>query len=360
MCAPSPPPPPDYAASAKAQGEANVEAARVQGRMNNPNVITPYGRQTVTWGTPGGTPTPPPPAADVPQSSVSSGPIPIGQPGYGEGDGYVDYQNTGSGLQAVWVNNAPSAVQQMQSTPTSGASQSYTDDQPTVTRTFSPEQQELYDQQTQVSNKLGLLSLGGLDWLQKTVDQPLDLSGVQEYAQAPTADEATRKAVSQAILARQQPGMQQKQDELRTNLITRGFRPGTEAWNREWQRLGAQENDLRLAADAAGGQEMQRVFGMGLQGAQFNNTKRGQQIQEALLKRRLPLEELNALRTGAMPSLPQFQNYQGANVAPAPIFGAAQAQYGASADAYNAQAAQSGNMMNGLFGLGAAALPVFF
>jgi hypothetical protein len=79
-----------------------------------------------------------------------------------------------------------------------------------------------------------------------------------------------------------------------------------------------------------------------------------------LHKRRLPLEELNALRTGAMPSLPQFQNYQGSTVAPAPVFGAAQAQYWAQSDAYNAQAAQSGNFMNGLFQLGAAALPVFF
>jgi len=49
MCAPSPPPPPDYAAAATAQGAANVDAARIQGRLNNPNVINPYGSQTVSW-----------------------------------------------------------------------------------------------------------------------------------------------------------------------------------------------------------------------------------------------------------------------------------------------------------------------
>lgn len=49
MCAPSPPPAPDYKGAAKEQGAANVDAARVQGKINNPNVINPYGTQTTTW-----------------------------------------------------------------------------------------------------------------------------------------------------------------------------------------------------------------------------------------------------------------------------------------------------------------------
>lgn len=49
MCAPSPPPAPDYSGAAKEQGAANVEAAKVQGRINNPNVVNPYGTQTTTW-----------------------------------------------------------------------------------------------------------------------------------------------------------------------------------------------------------------------------------------------------------------------------------------------------------------------
>lgn len=49
MCAPSAPPSPDYAGAAREQGVANVEAAKTQGRINNPNVIGPTGTQTVTW-----------------------------------------------------------------------------------------------------------------------------------------------------------------------------------------------------------------------------------------------------------------------------------------------------------------------
>ena len=46
----SSPPPPDYAGAAREQGAANVETARVQGRMNNPNTYGPLGNQIVTWG----------------------------------------------------------------------------------------------------------------------------------------------------------------------------------------------------------------------------------------------------------------------------------------------------------------------
>ncbi len=49
MCAPSPPPAPDYTGAAQAQGAANVDAARAQGKLNNPNVYSPYGTQTVSY-----------------------------------------------------------------------------------------------------------------------------------------------------------------------------------------------------------------------------------------------------------------------------------------------------------------------
>lgn len=46
---PDPPPPPDYKGAANEQGAANIETARIQGKMNNPNVNNPLGTQTVTW-----------------------------------------------------------------------------------------------------------------------------------------------------------------------------------------------------------------------------------------------------------------------------------------------------------------------
>lgn len=47
--APAPPPAPDYTGAATAQGAANVETAKQQGIINNPNVVSPYGNQNVTF-----------------------------------------------------------------------------------------------------------------------------------------------------------------------------------------------------------------------------------------------------------------------------------------------------------------------
>lgn len=49
MGKPSAPPSPDYTGAAQAQGAANVEAARTTAKLSNPNVITPYGKQFVTY-----------------------------------------------------------------------------------------------------------------------------------------------------------------------------------------------------------------------------------------------------------------------------------------------------------------------
>ena len=45
---PKPPAAPDYAGAATAQGAANVETARLEGRMNRPDVFTPYDQTVVT------------------------------------------------------------------------------------------------------------------------------------------------------------------------------------------------------------------------------------------------------------------------------------------------------------------------
>ena len=46
---PSPPATPDYAGAAQAQGAANVDTARLQARMSNPNIFGPLGNQTVSF-----------------------------------------------------------------------------------------------------------------------------------------------------------------------------------------------------------------------------------------------------------------------------------------------------------------------
>ena len=47
---PSAPATPDYTGAAQAQGQANLEAARLQARLSNPNISGPLGGQRVTFG----------------------------------------------------------------------------------------------------------------------------------------------------------------------------------------------------------------------------------------------------------------------------------------------------------------------
>jgi hypothetical protein len=46
---PKAPPAPDYVGAAQQQGQSNLESALASGHISNPNVINPYGSQTVTW-----------------------------------------------------------------------------------------------------------------------------------------------------------------------------------------------------------------------------------------------------------------------------------------------------------------------
>jgi hypothetical protein len=84
--------------------------------------------------------------------------------------------------------------------------------------------------------------------------------------------------------------------------------------------------------------------------------ERRQNITEALAERQIPLNEVSAFRTGSQIQPLQFSGVQGQSVAPAPMFGATNAQYQAAMDAANLKAGGQAGMMNGLFGLGQAYL----
>lgn len=104
---------------------------------------------------------------------------------------------------------------------------------------------------------------------------------------------------------------------------------------RQQQAFGQQQ--------AAGAQNFQQQ----LQATQYANQLRQQQMAEEMQRRGFTLNEINAIISGQQVNTPQFQGYGQAGVAQAPQYmAAAQNQYGASLDAYNAK--QGG--LNSLFG----------
>lgn len=138
-------------------------------------------------------------------------------------------------------------------------------------------------------------------------------------------------------MAMLQPQFDEANNSVKTTLAERGIPIGSEIYNREMDRASRNQNEAMTAAaqDAtlAGGQESDRLLNQAI-------TLRGQ-----------PYNELSALLSGAAGvQMPQFQaspafNVQAPNVSDL-VYKSAQA---------NQQGSNS--LLNGLFGLGAAAMP---
>ena len=217
------------------------------------------------------------------------------------------------------------------------------EDEVLITDTLTPLGQTRLDQEQRIGTQLGSIAEQGLTEVGKTLGGPFDLGQVSDITTQPTV--AGRDAISNAILAREQPLLDAERQAMQTDLLVRGHNPGGIAFEGAMDQLDRKENDLRLASILAAGGEQSRLYGM-------QAGERGRGIQEQAFLRQLPLSEVNALRTGNQPMLPQFQGYQGSNIAPPNILGATGMQHQGAMNTYNQQMANAQNNMNALFTLG--------
>lgn len=324
MGKPKAPPPPNYAALAQAQGQANIDSAIFNTNSNRANQYGPDG--SVTWElAPGADPRNPRPGDYIQRTSLS------------------------------------------------------------------PEQQRLYDAQTNISQSFVDTAQQGLERVGSALGTSFDTSvlpgrrtapGVQQNAQAAQfgpVDDASRSRVEQAMLSRLEPQFQQDEAAMDAKLLNSGIEKGSEAYNREMTRLDRSRNDARMQAVLAGGAEESRQRGLGasLQGqefgqqqsidgllnayglssAGFDNTARSQAMEEQAYLRTLPINETNALRTGAQVSMPQFGGYYtGGNAGAAPVFDAGVAQGNYDMSRYQNQLSGYNALIGGLAGMGGAFL----
>lgn len=206
---------------------------------------------------------------------------------------------------------------------------------PNVTQSLSPVGQQRFDQEQRINLGLGDLGEQGLGYVQNTLDSPFDTSAL------PKRSVDAGQTAQDAILSRVEPQIKQDREALRTQLYNQGISEGsTEAWDNAQRPQMQRENDMRMQA--------------ALQGIQVGDTARNQAIQEQSFLRNEPLNTLNAVRSGAPVGIPQFQGWQGSQVAASPVFNAAQAQGMFDVNKYGIQAGGSNNMMQGLFGIGQA------
>lgn len=163
--APAAPAPPNYAAAAQAQGAANIDTARAQGRMSNPNINTPYGNQSVTWG--GGFDSGGYNAAQARYEAGAYNPTAMAAYNTGAG-GAFDKDRFQSDLAAGNVQGVGPAPDK--------AAFTRGEDQATITQTLSPAQQQLLDSQNRISQNLAGVAERGINRVGQGMEDSFDTS----------------------------------------------------------------------------------------------------------------------------------------------------------------------------------------
>ncbi len=185
----------------------------------------------------------------------------------------------------------------------------------TATQTLSPEQQQLYKQQTELGSKMNNLAIGQTDRLNNVLSQPVNLS-----------NEATESRLMELGRSRLDPIIAQRQKSTEAELLNKGVRPGTEAYRRATEAVNQQTNDAYNQLLLSG---------------------RGQAVQEALAERNQPINEISALMGGGQVQSPSFVNTPTPGVNGTDVAGITNNAYNQNMQAYQSK-------MSGLLGLGTA------
>jgi hypothetical protein len=210
----------------------------------------------------------------------------------------------------------------------------------TATQALSPAQQQLLDYQNQASLGLGKLAGQGLGYVENMLQTPFNTAALPSTGFNPS------QTYQEAYMQRLAPQLQQGREQLQQRLANQGIDIGSTAYDRAMMQQAQRENDLLAAATTQG-------FGVGQQARQTA-------LQEQAYLRNEPLNTLSAVRTGAQVQGPQFVNSaQQATTAGPDILGAAQMGYNAQMGDFNAKQAAQANLNQGLFQMGAAAIPMF-
>lgn len=189
----------------------------------------------------------------------------------------------------------------------------------TQTTSYTPEQQAIFDQSQAAQTNLAGIANEQSAFLKDYLNKPFEFNNAD-------AEQWAYDRASPRILQNQA----QTEATLRTTLANKGIREGSAAWNAEMARMTNANTD---------------------QMNQLELTGRGQAFNEALTTRNQPLNEIASLMSGT-----QLQNPGSASPAMAQA-GVAGVDYtGLVNQKYQADMANYGNKMGGLFGMASAGL----
>jgi len=306
---PKPAPAPDYTGAAREQGAANVETARVEGRMNRPDVFSPYDQTLVT---------------DLGNDRFAQT--------YSLTPEYEDQRVKQVGITDKFLDTAGNYL--------SGLPQD----------TFSL---------SGLSAQPGMIDRSGFTSIPT-------MENINNYTTRVEGEFFNR------AMARIQPQHQQEIIDLQTRLINSGIPEGSDAYNNAMAELRMTHQDtLRDLSQQAirEGQELgdaQLARATGLRSYELGDAEgvvregeriRDRQLADYLLSRNQPLTEIATL-TGQAPPPPAIAtsglDVPAVSVAPPPIFAGVSAagrdanqRYGNAMQGYGSRMAALGNILSG-------------
>ena len=214
------------------------------------------------------------------------------------------------------------------------------------TTKLSPEQQKIYDSQTQLTQGTSDLANQYVGRIGDATSQPYSYDGL---AAAPQYNEQYRQQQLKAIEDRNAPAMQRDQEALVQRLANQGISLGSEAWNAAQDDYSRGVNDFRLGADVQAGNSAAQQYGL-------EANTRDRAIQEMTNLRTQPINEVaTLLGTGNGVQTPQFSAVPQTQVAPTDVSGNYYNSYQGQLASYMQQQQQANSSYNaalgGLFGL---------
>lgn len=191
----------------------------------------------------------------------------------------------------------------------------------TATTTLTPEQQAIFDSTQAAQSSLGQTAAQQAAYLQEYMAQPADFdtAAVEEYLFGLGTD-------------RLNPQFEQERAAMETRLANQGLTPGSAAWEAEMANFGQRQNDAYN---------------------QLALTGRSQALNEMMMQRNQPINEIMALLSGSQIAMPNFAMNQPSTIPTTDTAGLINANYTQTYDQYLAQLQQQQNLLGGLFGFGA-------
>lgn len=315
--------PPDYVGQAQATAAGNLNAARAQTQANRINQVTPYGTIKYTQGN-----------------------GQFDQAGY---DAAVNkYQSQQRQLQQnAGLQEYYGKTGQLLSAPDRNSFMQNPDQWSSEIQ-LSDTGQQLLDAQNRTSLGMAGLQDQAMQRLADSSAQPFDTSGLIDINDQ-TGMGAWDK-YSNLLMQRLNPDLDTQQAALDTKLANQGLTQGSEGWGTQQQQFGKQRNDANVAAQLAGAQIQNQFFNQAIAGNQAT-------LGQRAYIRSIPLNELNALRSGAQVQNPTFSTpgQQGQTAGP-DLMGASNSAYGANQNAINAQNAQTSSNTQAGVGLASTAV----